>query len=223
MMNLTGKPLPWPPEAAKYSDDTACKFSAPGSNLVLDFHGNPATAGLAVFSDGNHHMALEAVVRAFLAANPKADYVIDAIVGDANGNFPPQIKFSEDGKWGHGPAGITEGPVQARVGRPLDVTAWAQDDGVGNAMMALFLGGGEGRVPPVNVKWFQHQGPGMVKFSEPVARVPSDGGTAETEVTFSAPGEYLLRASVYEPAGEATAGHSQCCWTNGFLKVNVTE
>ena len=62
--------LAWPAEAAVYPDDAVRTFSAPGSNLVLDFHGDPATAGLAVFSDGNHHMALEACVRAFVDANP---------------------------------------------------------------------------------------------------------------------------------------------------------
>lgn len=63
-------PLPWPPEAAEYPDEKTRTFAAPGSNWVLDFHGDPARAGLAVFSDGNHHMALEAAVRAFVAANP---------------------------------------------------------------------------------------------------------------------------------------------------------
>ena len=57
-------PLPWPPEAARYPDDAVRSFVAPGSNWVLDFHGDPHRAGLAIFSDGNHHMALEAVVRA---------------------------------------------------------------------------------------------------------------------------------------------------------------
>ena len=31
------------------------RFSAPGSNRVLDVRGDPDAAGLAVFSDGNHH------------------------------------------------------------------------------------------------------------------------------------------------------------------------
>jgi len=87
-MNL----LPWPPEAARYPDDAVRKFVAPGSNLALDFHGDPVMAGLALYSDGNHHMALEASVRAFLAANPKAVDVfytttppaplVDALKGD---------------------------------------------------------------------------------------------------------------------------------------------
>lgn len=62
--------LAWPAEAAKYPNDAVRSFSAPGSNLVLDFHGDPATAGLALYSDGNHHMALEACIRAFTEAHP---------------------------------------------------------------------------------------------------------------------------------------------------------
>jgi ABC-type molybdate transport system substrate-binding protein len=84
--------LPWPPEAARYPDDRVRSFVAPGSNWVLDFHGDPQRAELALFSDGNHHMALEAAVRAFLAANPEVGDVfytttppaplVDALKGD---------------------------------------------------------------------------------------------------------------------------------------------
>ncbi len=84
--------LQWPAEAAKYPGDSVRAFSASGSNVALDFHGDPSTAGLAVFSDGNHHMALEASVRAFLEDNPDAGDVfytttppaplVDALIGD---------------------------------------------------------------------------------------------------------------------------------------------
>ena len=84
--------LPWPSEAARYPNDAVRSFIAPGSNVALDFHGDPVKAGLALFSDGNHHMALEASVRAFLAANPKVADVfytttppaplVDALKGD---------------------------------------------------------------------------------------------------------------------------------------------
>jgi len=158
-----------------------------------------------------------------IPANRNTDYVIDAIVGDANNNFPPQIKFSADADWGHGPAGTTTGPLSAKVGQALNVKAWVQDDGVGNPLMSLFLGAGGGRTPPVNVNWFQHQGPGQVTFSESEASISSDGGVAETNVTFSKAGEYMLRARVTEPVGIETSGHAQCCWTNGFVKVNVNE
>ena len=62
--------LPWPVEAARAPGKGASSFSHAGSNICLDFHGDPAQARLVVFSDGNHHMALEQCVAAFLDANP---------------------------------------------------------------------------------------------------------------------------------------------------------
>lgn len=65
------QPLPWPSETARKLQIEA-DFRATGSNIVLDFHGDPLRAGLAVFSDGNHHMALEESLSAFLERTPDA-------------------------------------------------------------------------------------------------------------------------------------------------------
>ena len=62
--------LAWPAEAARYPHSGIRSFSAPDSNIVLDFHGDPLKSNLVVFSDGNHHMALEASIRQFLTENP---------------------------------------------------------------------------------------------------------------------------------------------------------
>jgi ABC-type molybdate transport system substrate-binding protein len=67
--------LDWPAEAARPRDGDMPSLSAPGSNICLDFHGDPKAAKLVVFSDGNHHMALGECVARFLAANPDADDV----------------------------------------------------------------------------------------------------------------------------------------------------
>lgn len=155
-------------------------------------------------------------------ANLTNDYVIDAIVGDANGNFPPQIRFQEGGPMGHGPRGITAGPVQATVGEPLSVDVWVSDDGKASGIGAMFLAG-SGMTPPVTLHWFKHQGSGDVVFSETEARVPAAGDQASTEVTFSEPGDYMLRARVTEFTGPEMSGHSQCCWTNSFLRVSVNN
>lgn len=64
-------PLPWPLESASHRDREVHRWSHAGSNLCLDFHGDPLTAGLTVFSDGNHHMALEASLEAFREATPE--------------------------------------------------------------------------------------------------------------------------------------------------------
>jgi len=74
MTEQTAVTLNWPYEGARSLDDLgegASAFTAPGSNICLDFHGDPAIAGLTVFSDGNHHMALEESLRAFLHHNPE--------------------------------------------------------------------------------------------------------------------------------------------------------
>ena len=96
-------------------------FAAPGSNLVLDLHGDPAMAGLAVFSDGNHHMALEASVRAFLEANPDAVDVfytttppaplVDALKG--NGLVMGNLRISRKPDVFIGPDNILDGLVNA--------------------------------------------------------------------------------------------------------------
>lgn len=155
-------------------------------------------------------------------ANLGTDYVIDSIAGDASGNMPPQIRFSEDGPMGHGPAGITKGPVQARVGQPMPIDVWVSDDGKISGIAAMFMGQA-GMTPPVDLAWFPHQGAGTVEFSESESQIPAAGGKASTEVTFSKPGDYLLRARITDMSGPEVSGHAQCCWTNSFVRVNVSN
>jgi hypothetical protein len=61
--------LDWPKEAIVSGDDTP-GWGHAGSNLLLDFHGDPLTARLVVFSDGNHNMALLETLRSFQERNP---------------------------------------------------------------------------------------------------------------------------------------------------------
>ncbi|MHB8454062.1 MAG: molybdate ABC transporter substrate-binding protein [Acidiferrobacterales bacterium] len=63
------KRLSWPPETAVTGPGKAFGWSQPDSNICLDFHGDPIRARLAVFSDGNHHMALQECLQRFLARN----------------------------------------------------------------------------------------------------------------------------------------------------------
>lgn len=70
MAHETGPGLAWPREIGRDPGAQGRDFQEPGSNRVLDFHGDPLRARLCVFSDGNHHMALEAAVRRFVADTP---------------------------------------------------------------------------------------------------------------------------------------------------------
>jgi hypothetical protein len=154
----------------------------------------------------------------------RANWQIDALEGEAgSGNTPPALAFDADGPEGRGPLGITGGPVSASAGVPVALSVRARDDGkaagsVGSA--------GRGAVP-VTLTWFAHQcpatlaGPCAVTFSPPSARVEVSGGQAATQATFTAPGDYIVRVRANDASGVAGAGHAQCCWTNGFIKVAV--
>ena len=67
--------LHWPGETARLATENEPRFAQPGSNLCLDFHGDPQRAKLAVFSDGNHHMALQEALHAFVAKYPEVEDV----------------------------------------------------------------------------------------------------------------------------------------------------
>lgn len=148
------------------------------------------------------------------------DWEIDALQGEAgSGNIPPTIRIDADGAEGIGPAGIVGGPLSTTVNRPLAVAVWAADDG--KASGAVRDPGQDGQ--PVTLAWFKHQGPGDVSFSEQSQEVAWLGGEAKTMVTFSEPGNYILRVRANDASGVARAGYAQCCWTNGFVSVIVSE
>jgi hypothetical protein len=63
--------LDWPQELARKPAASDVEFVHRGTNVVLDFHGDLIAAKLVVFSDGNHHMALEASLQKFLTQNPE--------------------------------------------------------------------------------------------------------------------------------------------------------
>ncbi len=156
------------------------------------------------------------------------DWEIDALRGEAgSGNTPPSISFHSGGPEGSGPAGVIGEPLMATAGTPLAVTVWSADDG--SPSSAVRETGDEGA--PVTLSWFKHQGPGHVKFSEATQEVSHAGGEAKSMVTFSEPGDYVLRVRATDASAIASdgtlnvanAGHAQCCWTNGFVSVKVTE
>lgn len=70
--------LHWPVESSQTNHDQNLAWNQAESNLCLDFHGNPLTAKLVVFSDGNHHMALEACCQSFLQRHPQINDIFYA-------------------------------------------------------------------------------------------------------------------------------------------------
>ena len=139
------------------------------------------------------------------------EWQIDALEGEAgSNNTPPVLAFDEGGPQARGPGGITVERT-ASVGKPITITVVAKDDGA-----SLVRGG-----YPVTLTWFTHQGPALVTFGTPTAKLTPTGGTASTTATFSRPGDYIVRVRAND-SDVVAAGHSQCCWTNAFVKVRVT-
>jgi len=154
-----------------------------------------------------------------IAGSLSPKWEIDALHGEAgSGNTPPVLKFDRAGPEARGPRGIV-GPAQrATVGLPLTLTVWVTDDGA--AWRSISSDGKAGT--PVSLMWFKHQGPADVVFGERAPKADGSSGAATTAVTFSQPGEYVLRVRANDASGVTDAGHAQCCWTNGFVKVTVT-
>ena len=155
-----------------------------------------------------------------------------------HGTVPPRVSFDSDGEEGRGPPGIVAERTQTvAVGSPLTVSINARDiserdpDDFRNS---------EGI--PLRVVWFKLQGPGRVEYTrhesnplpevedgeeeeddEPeVIQLPEARGVARVIATFSEQGEYLLLARVDNWSATDSSSGSQCCWTNGYVRVNVT-
>ncbi|MEW6323138.1 MAG: hypothetical protein AB1635_18880 [Acidobacteriota bacterium] len=140
----------------------------------------------------------------------------------AMGSIPPLLRFAPDGPAGRGPTGIESGPVKATVGTPLAVTIWATDDSVREKDPVEVTSRRETRTGAINVTWYKHSGPGPVAFDPAKAIIAELQGTSSTSVTFTQPGEYVLRVRADNFGRLDTSAGNQCCWTNGYLRVAVT-
>jgi hypothetical protein len=141
----------------------------------------------------------------------REEWQIDALEGEAgSNNTPPVLTIGDNGPQARGPGGASVDRT-ASVGKPLTISVAATDDGASAGRNAT----------PVTLTWFTHQGPSQVTFGTPTARLTPKGGTSSTTATFSKPGDYILRVRATD-SEMVSAGHSQCCWTNAFVKVRVT-
>ena len=141
-------------------------------------------------------------------------------------NTPPVLRFEEAGAKFAGPTATLATALTrtATVGTPMPLTVWADDD-------ALYSSGGNGPLtgdrPPVILTVSKYRGPGTVtvtpvKFKDIKGGKPLEpySGTAETAVTFSTPGEYVLHVNGGDQSGNGGGG-SGCCWTTVVMKVTV--
>jgi hypothetical protein len=92
------------------------------------------------------------------------------------------------------------------------VSVFATDDG---------LPVRRGKSVGMTVEWGKYRGPGTVTFTQ--VKQPLVDGKADVQVSFSAPGDYLLQAVVDDGSGESAGNFGyHCCWTNAQVKVTVS-
>ena len=144
----------------------------------------------------------------------RPEWRIDALKEVTNGNTPPALRFDPDGAPGQGPAGISA-RLSAVPSQPVEIAVWTTDDGISRVHGAIRV--------PAGVAWSKFRGTGSVAFSE-VQPALDDAGRAVTRATFSESGEYVLRVLAWDESGgqrAVMAGGFFCCWTNGFVTVDV--
>jgi len=161
-----------------------------------------------------------------------------------HGGLPPSVSFDSQSGVGRGPPGILAERTQTvSVGSPLTLSVNATDPSERDPDDS------RSAEIPLRVIWSQLQGPGRVEYTrhesnpeeaeeddddaadarrrrEPrgpqVIPLSEGHGTARVIVTFSVPGEYLMLAQVDNFGAADSGSGDQCCWTNGYVKVNVT-
>jgi hypothetical protein len=146
----------------------------------------------------------------------RPEWEITALKEVTSGNTPPVIRFGgPEASPGQGPLGVQSDPLKTVVGEPTMITVWSIDDGVRKSQAAA-------RPARSGVVWSKYRGSGSVEFDDQTPRI--EEGKATTSATFSEPGNYVLRVLAWDDSGGQSAimaGGFFCCWTNGFITVQV--
>jgi hypothetical protein len=137
-------------------------------------------------------------------------YVLDEPESPGRYAVAPFMRLDEETEPVQGRRGVHTGPLEAHVGKGLELTVWVEHPDPGT-----WLG------------WTKHQGPGSVTFSSDEARVGDVAGASRTTATFDRPGRYVLRVQAINdteiPSNPTYGFEFHCCWTNGYVEVNVVE
>ena len=186
------------------------------------FHPRRQTGVFAVFVPadcGNQRLTWSLTAYGQTIAIPghvRLEWEITALEEITSGNTPPVLRFGgPDAAPGQGPLGVRSA-LTAAVSTPVEVTVWAADDGVRKSRAAQ-------RPARVGLVCSKYGGPGDVTFSNATPAV-DETGKATTTATFSEPGEYVLRVLAWDDSGGQSAimaGGFFCCWTNGYVTVQV--
>jgi hypothetical protein len=156
------------------------------------------------------------------------NYQVEPYEEKGMGNTPPSLRFEPGGAVHTGPPIGVAATLSATVAEPLPLTVWVTDKPAKfsanvtrpPARAAEAPDADAARARP-DVRLGAPPRPGEVKFesAKPAIDKAAEGRTTTT-ATFSAPGDYILRAQANDISGEGGGGF-QCCWTNAHVKVSV--
>lgn len=137
-------------------------------------------------------------------------YVLDEEETSGRETSAPYLSLNDNPPSFRGRKGLFEGPRQARIDEPLNLIARLRHTD-----------------PGTWINWTLHKGPNAVQFDVSEARLNTAEGAIESTATFGEPGTYVLRIQAIndtERQREPTYGFEfHCCWTNGYLTIEVSE
>ncbi len=171
-------------------------------------------------------------------------YELDFIRPRPQGSLQPLAAFGDTEPSAGLMANFTDHDGAVAVGEQVELVVNARDPAERDPNDTRF-----GEPLDMNVAFSKHQGPGAVEFARdpnaPEVENPFDpndprfefftgpgdnetvieggAGSAMILATFAEPGDYIIRAVVDVHTAPDSSFGDQCCWTNVYLRVNVTE
>lgn len=171
-------------------------------------------------------------------------YELDFVRPRPQGSLQPLAAFGDSDLAAGLFGGISDHDVAVTAGEQVELMVNARDPAERDPEDPRF-----GEPLDMNVEFNMHQGPGEVSFErDPNAPVPENPfdeddprfefftgpegneaiieggeGSAMVLATFSEPGEYIIRAVVDVHTAPDSSYGDQCCWTNVYSRVTVTD
>lgn len=196
----------------------------------VNFFENPSTGNtppvLRFAANGPEHVGPPQKIAETRTATVGQPLALSVWVSDKPNTYDPEEGLPENlrsargrGAAGAEPAPAARGGVQPAPNFDLSAARASGQPRGG-------FGRGTGPQPDATVTWKVHRGAASnVAFSESPIRLFNKGDInavmeAKTEVTFKAPGEYVLRAQANDQTGDGGGG-DLCCWTNALVRVTV--
>jgi len=149
------------------------------------------------------------------------------------GSLNPAIRFNVNGPESTDREGIYAPRLTAKVGEPVTLRAYIQDRGERDEYSEL-----DRTVFPLGTEWILHQGPAVPEFDQAAisGRERDREGAGEsaqqgsngwqevvTQARFPAPGDYVVRLRVDNFSAPDSQFDNQCCWSNAYVPVTITN